>query len=95
MKYLISLTVTNIILLAAGFGMCFLGLHFNASYHMNRLGFISQWLRILPWSLIGLGIAISVVSVLGVFSTTNRSKLGLRIYIIIGRQSFSIPFHLS
>jgi len=83
MLYLISLTITNIILLAGGFGMFFLGLYFNSSYHMNRLGFISQWLRILPWSLIGLGIAISVVSVLGVFSTTNRSKLGLRIYIII------------
>merc|ERR550539_125694 len=83
MKYLISLTVTNIILLASGFGMCFLGLHFNAGYHMNRLGFITPWLTILPYSLIGLGTAISAVSVLGVFSTTSRNTIGLRIYTVI------------
>merc|ERR1711953_1012519 len=83
MKYLISLTVTNIILLASGFGMCFLGLHFNGGYHMNRLDFITKWLKVLPYSLIGLGTTIVAVSVLGVFSTTSRNRIGLRIYTLI------------
>merc|ERR1711997_561214 len=83
MLYLISLTIATIMLLASGFGMCFLGLHFNAGYHMNRLGFITKWLKILPYSLIGLGTVIVAVSVLGVFSTTSRNRTGLRIYTVI------------
>ena len=83
MLYLICLTVANIFLLASGIGMCFLGIHFNFSYHMTRLGFISKWLRIFPYTLIGLGAGTAVISVLGIFCITNRNRIGLRIYTIL------------
>ena len=52
-----------------------------------------KWLNILPYSLIGLGTALTIVSVLGVFSTTSRNRIGLRIYTVIGRQSFSTTYY--
>merc|ERR1711953_372611 len=83
MIYLISLTITNIVLLASGFGMFFLGLYFNTGYHMSRLYFINSWLTIFPNTLIGLGAIIVVSSILGVLASTTRSRILLWVYTVL------------
>jgi len=83
MRYLISMTVTNICLLASGFGMFFLGLYFNSGYHMSRLYFISSWISWFSMTLICLGAVLAASSVFGVMASTTRSMILLRIYTVV------------
>jgi len=77
------MTITNICLLASGFGMLFLGLYFNSGYHMSRLYFISPWISRFSMTLICLGAIIAASSVFGVMASTTRSMILLRIYTVI------------
>ena len=82
MIYLISLTVSNILMMGTALWMTIFGISLTTGYHMTRLSFISSWLYYFPVTVTGIGVIMCVLAVVGILATITRCKSVLIVYSV-------------
>jgi len=79
-RYQIALVGMNTVLLVVGISMSFFGLLLISSYHMVRLSFLSEWLRIFPVTISSLGCLTFFLSIMGIMATASKNRYVLLVY---------------